>query len=69
MLEDIDVIVCGSCFKEDDSSGASVVDWIQCCKCDLWLHCVCAGFDGDGDSSTYVCQICDPLYTNAVKTV
>ena len=25
MLEDIDVKVCGSCFKEDDSSGASVL--------------------------------------------
>ena len=37
-MEDIVVEVCGVCMKDDNRGNAEVVDWVECSKCNLWVH-------------------------------
>ena len=49
-MEDVDVAVCGVCFREDDCTGQSLVNWIQC-MCTVW--CV----DSEPDN-IFMCHYC-----------
>ena len=40
-LTEADVLVCGVCFKEDDTAGGDTVDWLECETCGMWAHCGC----------------------------
>lgn len=55
-LEDVEVIHCGYCFKEDDSDISDTVEWVQCCECSIWLHKTCAG--DISEEADFVCKIC-----------
>lgn len=50
-MEDVDVAVCGVCFREDDCTGQSLVNWIQCEMCTVW--CV----DSEPDN-IFMCHYC-----------
>ena len=40
-LTEADVLVCGVCFKEDDTAGGDTVDWLECETCGMWAHRGC----------------------------
>ena len=56
-LMDIEVKVCGICYKEDDSSTCSQVHWMQCGSCFLWVHEHCISRVQSNDSG-YKCGYC-----------
>ena len=53
-LNNTDVVVCGICFKEDDKCSDKCVEWIQCEKCEIWMHSLCANQCDDN----FVCDHC-----------
>ena len=54
-----DTTCCGVCFKENDERGEDLVDWVQCCYCDLWVHATCAKDSIQNDGTLdYRCTLC-----------
>ena len=51
-MKDIEAEVCAICYKEDDKSNGQTVDWIQCIRCCIWIHQLCARKSGD------LCKAC-----------
>ena len=47
LLADVEVLVCGICFKEDDNAVDDLVEWIECENCGMWAHYNCAFAKGD----------------------
>ena len=41
MLETVEVLHCGLCFKQDDLESSDMVEWIQCSTCNIWVHKCC----------------------------
>uniref|UniRef100_A0A1X7TQ09 SWIM-type domain-containing protein n=1 Tax=Amphimedon queenslandica TaxID=400682 RepID=A0A1X7TQ09_AMPQE len=55
-MDSVRVEVCGICKKQDsDQDNSDIVDWIECSKCNLWVHVACASCDIDDD---YLCFNC-----------
>ena len=42
-LEETNILVCGICNKEDDGSNNTYINWVECCKCTIWVHTYCLG--------------------------
>ena len=61
-LDDVEIEVCGICFRENDSiSYCSTVHWIQCYECDMWFHSSCVALDKeniDENTDAFICQTC-----------
>lgn len=59
-MEDVDVAVCGVCFRENDSTGQPLVNWVQCEMCYVWYHELCVTITEPDDSctSTFMCDCC-----------
>jgi hypothetical protein len=55
-MEEVDVVVCGICFRENDATGQTLVNWIQCETCYIWYHDVCVNTDQIDD--IFVCGFC-----------
>uniref|UniRef100_A0A1X7TPB7 Zinc finger PHD-type domain-containing protein n=1 Tax=Amphimedon queenslandica TaxID=400682 RepID=A0A1X7TPB7_AMPQE len=54
-MDSVRVEVCGICKKQDsDQDHSDIVDWIECSKCNLWVHVECASCDIDD----YLCFNC-----------
>ena len=53
-LNNTDVVVCGICFKEDDKCRDKSIEWIQCGRCEIWMHSLCANQCDDN----FVCDHC-----------
>ena len=57
-----EVKFCGICFKEDDSMDRDVVEWIQCSRCQIWIHQVCTmsstEYSKITDDDNYLCVYC-----------
>ena len=49
---------CGICFQEDDNSSNTFINWVQCCKCEIWLHVKCATGDDNAYLHDYTCDLC-----------
>ena len=58
-LDDVEIEVCGICFRENDNSYCSTVDWIQCSECDMWFHCSCVASDNENIDDIYICPTCN----------
>ena len=57
-LSSVEVTFCGVCFKEDnDDTKSSYIEWIQCSKCDMWIHLSCSNIHGD----EHLCHNCTPV--------
>ena len=58
-LKGSDTTCCGVCFKENDERGEDLVDWVQCCYCDPWVHATCAKDSIQNDGTLdYRCNLC-----------
>jgi hypothetical protein len=57
-LDEVEIDVCGICFRENDRTYGSIVDWIQCCECDMWFHCSCVAADSENTDNIYICFTC-----------
>ena len=57
-LSEINVKFCAVCFSEDDESISSdIVEWVQCGRCSMWIHRLCAHIDIKNDKH-YICNYC-----------
>ena len=54
LLADVEVLVCGICFKEDDNAVDDLVEWIECENCGMWAYYNCAFAKGDD----FCCRNC-----------
>ena len=57
-LNTTNVLVCGYCFKEDDSSSSEDILWLACSKCGIWIHALCAGKMPISEEDDYTCRLC-----------
>ena len=48
-LEGLESSVCSICYKTDDHSLSTEVQWIQCLVCALWVHQTCANIQDNMD--------------------
>ena len=51
MLETVEVLHCGVCFKQDDLESSDMVEWIQC---STWVHKCCV----DASNDYFICNSC-----------
>lgn len=54
-MDEIDIVVCGLCLREEDSNSQSLVKWIECELCGAWYHESCAGVN---EEDAFICNIC-----------
>ena len=54
-LHQTEIKVCGICFN--DPSDKKDVTWIECCKCSIWVHTLCAK-QTESDAEDYTCVGC-----------
>lgn len=47
---------CGVCLMENDKYDDDIIDWVQCCLCNVWIHTLCS--ETDTSTQDYVCQFC-----------
>ena len=59
-ITSVDSTKCHSCSVPHGDPGDSRAadDWIQCCKCSIWLHETCAESYGVFDETEYLCKQC-----------
>ena len=58
-LQETEPMFCSKCINENDNTGDENIEWINCSKCSVWLHCSCAV--PPITSSTpedYICELC-----------
>ena len=53
-LENVEILHCGVCFKQDDMESSDIVEWIQCSTCDIWVHKSCV----DASINDFICSSC-----------
>ena len=53
-LENVEILHCGVCFKQDDMEPSDIVEWIQCSICDIWAHKSCV----DASINDFICSSC-----------
>lgn len=42
-LSDVKILVCGICYNTDDNcQNETGIEWVECSKCSLWVHQLCA---------------------------
>ena len=57
-LGEVDIRVCGSCLREDDTANNNGnIDWMLCDSCQVWFHSACVFFS-DSESEYQFCNIC-----------
>ena len=58
-LRSMEPLFCAICLQEDDTSMSvsSIVDWVQCSHCQMWVHLTRANFKL-ADFDKYVCKYC-----------
>ena len=54
-LNNTDIVVCAICFKEDDKCSDKYVEWIQCERCEIWMHAVCT----NQHDANFACNYCN----------
>ncbi len=56
-------LFCAACLKKEDNSKADDINWIECSRCDAWLHQSCAhaslSHTRTIDMDCFVCQFCE----------
>ena len=56
-MDEIDIVVCGLCLREEDRNSQSLVKWTKCELCGAWYHESCARVNTD-ENDTFICKIC-----------
>ncbi len=51
-------LFCAACFKKEDCNNTDDINWIECSRCDAWLHQSCA-HTPTMDLDCFVCQFCE----------
>ena len=54
-LENVEILHCGVCFKQDDMDTSDTIEWIQCSACNIWVHKSCIDSSDDDD---FICRAC-----------
>ena len=53
------VFVCAVCFREDDDSDTTDVNWFECLKCKCWVHVACfSKEEQEFNKDNPICSIC-----------
>ena len=56
-MRNMDIKVCGICWKEEDMLSLEEIHWIACENCGLWLHLSCC--DGSSNNEDgFICKNC-----------
>lgn len=59
ILEGVDVRLCSVCLREDDEEHTEEVEWLQCTRCNVWVHTSCIASSLTRHPS--LCNICNSV--------
>ena len=61
-LEEVDILICGYCNKEEDRlayQSSDQIYWVACDSCGLWVHALCGTGQTSTDAIDFICRNCD----------